>query len=214
MSRRRQRRSMGVTNKSKMLKDHVNSHFSKSSLSSGKSSLRQQRDISKTLYDAAMKRCDGQFRKLFRLFDEDSDGQISTQDFKRSLKYHNCGFSGDPEEAFRAIDVNADGKVSYSEFCDIFYANPLLRLKGTTIQTEQFNDSEAYKKIPEQALTREGTRVIEKLSEKLRSISVTDKLMHRPLNTTLRKAFHKMDLNGDGSNIKKGSVYLTRMNNE
>ena len=30
------------------------------------------------------------------------------QDFKRSLKYHNCGFSGDPDEAFRSIDANDD----------------------------------------------------------------------------------------------------------
>ena len=40
--------------------------------------------------------------------------------------------------------------------------------------------------------------MIEKLSEKLRGIAVTDKLLHRPVNTTLREAFKKMDTNGDG----------------
>ena len=37
--------------------------------------------------------------------------------------------------------------------------------------------------------------MIEKLSEKLRGIAVTDKLLHRPINTTLREAFKKMDTN-------------------
>ena len=114
------------------------------------------------------------------------------------MKFHNCGFTGNPEEAFRLIDADNDGKVSYSEFCNIFYENPRLCLKGTTIQTEQFNDSKAYRKIPQEALDREGSRVMDKLSETLRGIAVTDKLLHRPVYTTLREAFKKMDQNGDG----------------
>ena len=200
--RRRSRKSgTGITNKANMLSSHVKTVFSDHTTTKKKKKAvwrRRRRQLTKTLYDAAMKRCDGQFRKLFRLFDEDGDGKISREDFKRSLKYHNCGFTGDPDEAFRSIDVNEDGAVSYSEFCNIFFNNPTLCLKGTTIQTEQFNDSKAYRKIPQEALDREGSRVIEKLSEKLRSIAVTDKLLHRPVNTTLREAFKKMDLNGDG----------------
>ena len=83
MARRRRPRksSTGVTNRSSdpSLSRHVNDVFSGNEKKKKIARTRRRRHLTKTLYDAAMKRCDGQFRKLFRLFDEDRDGNISKE---------------------------------------------------------------------------------------------------------------------------------------
>ena len=146
-----------------------------------------------------MKRCNGELRKLFRIFDSDLDGAISRSDFVEAFKHNNFGNIKDPSAAFDAIDTNGSGKVEYHEFCDVFYNNPRLNLVGNTIQTEQFLDSKAYKKLPDGTMQREAERVVKKLARKLKMISVTDKLMYAPTeHRTLREAFKRFDVDGSG----------------
>lgn len=56
-------------------------------------------------------------RDAFKRFDENGDGKISNQEFKRAFKMMRLGYSDtDVEEILSIIDKSSDGSIDYNEF--------------------------------------------------------------------------------------------------
>lgn len=164
-----------------------------------KQRVRKARKLSAMLYETGMKTCNGEFRKLFRMFDVDGDGQISREDFREAMKQRPNDPTTSLDEMYDAIDENNDGVIKYHEFCDVFYQNPTLSLRGNTIRTTTFEDPNACRTLPAGTMEKEGNRVLMDIATKMRTISVTDRLLYRDDNETLIAMFKEMDEDGNGS---------------
>ena len=58
-----------------------------------------------------------EMREVFRMFDEDNSGSISSSELRHLLKTLGGGLSqGDVNEIVKAIDINGDGEIDYEEF--------------------------------------------------------------------------------------------------
>jgi len=56
----------------------------------------------------------GERMKVFHQFDRDHDGFLDAEDLRKSL-----GESADVMQLIKAADKNGDGKIDYSEFCEL-----------------------------------------------------------------------------------------------
>ncbi len=69
---------------------------------------------------------------IFKKFDEDGNGYISSNEFRNAIRRLNLGLSSrDIDQIMKKVDTNGDGKIDWKEFMDKFKSSSALdeRLK-------------------------------------------------------------------------------------
>ncbi|OQS06674.1 hypothetical protein THRCLA_01304 [Thraustotheca clavata] len=142
----------------------------------------------------------GSMRAMFRAFDTEGTGNITFEQFARSIKFLGLDIDDDDQKLlYRMVDRNGNNLIDFSEFSEMFEAEPMLNsFKDTG------NSAEVIKIQPPplQVTPRTKTRIVEfqhELSQKLLKKHVSQQVAYGSSSNVLLNAFRHIDQDGDGS---------------
>ncbi|KDO27498.1 hypothetical protein SPRG_20338 [Saprolegnia parasitica CBS 223.65] len=139
----------------------------------------------------------GSMRAMFRAFDESGSGNITFEQFHKSISFLGLDMAEDDQRLlYQMVDTNGNNLIDFAEFSEMFEAEPMLKsFESTTAALKT--------RPPPLAVTpRTKARIAAfqfELSEKLLTKHVSQQVAYGSTSKVLLNAFRHMDHDGDGS---------------
>ncbi|EQC32959.1 hypothetical protein SDRG_09487 [Saprolegnia diclina VS20] len=139
----------------------------------------------------------GSMRAMFRAFDESGSGNITFEQFHKSISFLGLDMAEDDQRLlYRMVDTNGNNLIDFAEFSEMFEAEPMLKsFEGATAALKT-------RPRPLAVTPRTKARVAAfqaELSEKLLTKQVSQQVAYGSNSRVLLNAFRHMDQDGDGS---------------